>query len=180
MPNRTAPTVAELKAAFRYDPETGFLYRKRKEHKDARGRSAEGWNRRWEAAPVGTPNARGYLVVRFAGKNMYVHRIAVALHTGELPSSSVDHINHDKKDNRASNLRVVSHRENLMNQHLRPNNTSGQMGVYWSQSARKWVAEVYVEGRSVYVGGYAAREDAIRARKDAEVLYGFHPNHGAK
>lgn len=50
----------------------------------------------------------------------------------------VDHINHDTLDNRKSNLRIVTGRQNCFNQGLSKANKSGHKGVSWSEQRRKW------------------------------------------
>ena len=62
----------------------------------------------------------GYLMIwlRFKGseKNLYVHRlIASAWIENKNSLPCVDHINRDRRDNRACNLRYVTHKENSEN-----------------------------------------------------------------
>lgn len=52
-------------------------------------------------------------------------------------------------------------------------NTSGYNGVYFSQSAQKWVAQITFKGETYYLGSYLRVEEAAQARKSAEErLYG--------
>ena len=65
----------------------------------------------------------------------------------------VDHINNDKLDNRVSNLRVITHRQNLLNRlHLFRNNKSGYRGVSWSKGMKKWVAQITRNNKTISLG----------------------------
>lgn len=82
----------------------------------------------------------------------------------------VDHINGDKLDNRLSNLRVTDQHINQINRKsLNKNNTSGTRGVTWRAEKGKWVAQISVYGANKYLGIFSDIEDAIAARKQAEV-----------
>jgi hypothetical protein len=43
-------------------------------------------------------------------------------------------------------------------------------GKYWSY--------IMIQRKQISLGSHEKIEDAIAARKQAEVVYGFHPNHG--
>lgn len=42
----------------------------------------------------------------------------------------------------------------------------------------KWQALIRVESRFINLGYFEDINDAIAARKEAEIKYNFHPNHG--
>ena len=83
----------------------------------------------------------------------------------------VDHINHDKLDNRKDNLRICSTRQNTMNQGISKNNTSGITGIGWDKSSNKWIAYIKVNYRQITLGRFTNLDDAIQARMDAEIEY---------
>lgn len=81
----------------------------------------------------------------------------------------VDHISRDKLDNRASNIRLVTQRVNTQNVSLRKNSKSGHRGVTWLKDLGKWRAVI----GKIHVGVYTDIEDAIKARKVAEMEHGY-------
>ena len=79
----------------------------------------------------------------------------------------IDHINRNSLDNRKENLRYCTHSENQLNKNLSKNNTSGHKGVNWDKSHEKWVAILYKDGKTIKLGRFTNKEDAILARKEA-------------
>ena len=83
----------------------------------------------------------------------------------------VDHINHNKLDNRKENLRICTKSQNAMNVKKRKNNTSGATGVYWDKIRSKWYAQIWINARCTNLGYFGSKEEAIQARKNAEIEY---------
>lgn len=54
----------------------------------------------------------------------------------------VDHINHDTLDNRRSNLRIATQKQNNQNRKSVPNSTSKYRGVSWYNRDKRWVAKI--------------------------------------
>lgn len=73
-----------------------------------------------------------------------LHRIIVNCPKG----MQVDHINNNTFDNRKSNLRICTDRQNRWNRGKQKNNTSGFKGVYWDKNAKKWGVRV----NNLYIG----------------------------
>ncbi len=107
------------------------------------------------------PNNRGY--AHLCPKP--IHRVLA----NAVRGMDVDHINGDKLDNRAVNLRVVTHRANCQNRtKLNRNNTSGVTGVYWRARINSWQVYVAVDGRERHLGYFKNKDAAIAKRKAAE------------
>lgn len=118
-----------------------------------------------------------YLSVKIDGISYSVHRLIWFYATGIEPEY-IDHINGIKNDNRLENLRAVSHLENCKNMAVTDRNTSGHIGVFWHKGEQKWGAKISDAGRRIYLGYYKDFKDAVKARKRAELKYGYHENHG--
>ena len=124
--------------------------------------------------------SNGYMRILYEGKKIQYHRLVWFKFYGEWPDGQIDHIDHDRANNNIDNLRVVSHRENALNQSMNSNNTSGFTGVYWDKIGSKWESSIRLNGKKkqLYWGGCLL--DAVAARMAANKKYGFHENHGIK
>lgn len=121
---------------------------------------------------------KGYICIRIKGKDYAAHRLAWVYVYGELPYNDIDHINHNTSDNRIVNLRIVNKKENQHNASIRKDNTSGFTGVTWHKVANKWMAQICIDGTRKNLGYFTNLNDAISARQDANIKYGYHANHG--
>ena len=118
---------------------------------------------------------KGYVVAR--GKNgenaVYLHVIVMS----PVPDGMVvDHKKHPprnekKVDNRKSNLEIKTASQNNINSSMYLNNTSGTKGVSWNKRFQKWMAYIQVDKKRMHLGYFDNKNDAIRARKKAEIKY---------
>lgn len=121
----------------------------------------------------------GYVRVKVNSKSYRVHRIVLEMFNGPIgPDKEVDHINHDRSDNRIDNLRLVTKSENQKNKGIAKNNTSGVAGVTWCSKYGKWRARIMIDRKSIHLGRFDTIEQAAKARSDAVDALGFHKNHG--
>ncbi len=82
------------------------------------------------------------------------------------PKEVTDHINHDRMDNRRSNLRVCSRGQNMLNNS--PFAKSGYKGVY--ASGKGFVARITSKGKSTYLGYFTDDKLAAQAYNEAASL----------
>ena len=151
---------------LRYNPETGECWR-----------NLLAWG--WQLITPGTI-AGIYAQLKICGKPCRLHRIIaeVFLNGGKplLPTQQIDHIepaDGSHAQDRLSNLRIASHGQNLMNQRIARNNTSGYKGVTWHKRAGKWMARIMSCGRLKHLGYFTTPEAAALAYdKAAKELHG--------
>ncbi len=117
----------------------------------------------------------GYRYINVCGEEHPAHRLAWFVTHGEWPIE-IDHINHEKWDNRLVNLRNVTRTGNSQNLRRRRDNTTGCPGVYWFARVKKWTAAIGVAGKQKHLGYFAEYWDAVCARKRAELAYFVRPN----
>ena len=158
-------TRKELKNILHYDKKTGIFTSK----------VALGSIKKNQI--MGCVNKRGYILIGINKKTYRSHLLAWPYSYGEYPTR-LDHKNHIKTDNRIDNLRKVTQQENCKNQAKPKNNTSDVVGVHWIEKNKRWRAYISIDKKRKYLGCYASFSDAVDARKDAEILYGYHENHG--
>lgn len=156
-----------------YNPITGVFKRTLK----------QSWLGNWyscESVPKSI-TAYGYLQMNFNGRPFAVHRLIFLYMNGMFPKEDVDHINGDRLDNRFENLRLVSRQDNLRNQGLRSDNTTGHMGVSYDKSRKQFHAYIGVgKGERRSLGYHTTLEKAVEIRNLAERELEYHSNHGGR
>lgn len=112
-------------------------------------------------------NNNGYITAVLNNSEVSMHRMVMKVTD---PNCVVDHIKHERYDNRKSMLRVTTCRNNTRNELLAKNNKSGKTGVCWEEESKKWHSYIWV-GKCIHIGRFENLEDAIDARIEAENEY---------
>ena len=154
-------TYSRVVELLTYEPETG-LFR---------------WNvnaGRWGRIKAGTVagsagnHGGGYVEINIDGTLYKAHRLAWLYMTGKMPENQVDHINCDRADNKWSNLRAATLRQNLTNKTAYKNNTSGSPGVTWHKRLNMWQARIGLNGKRRHIGYWEDKDAAAEAYKAAK------------
>ncbi len=78
-----------------------------------------------------------------------MHRLIMVAKKGEM----CDHKNRDGLDNRRKNLRICTNAENARNSvNKRKNSSSGYKGIFWFSRTNKWLVQICVDYKMIYLG----------------------------
>jgi len=155
-----------LRNTLEYDPSTGLFKWKHTRS----NRCFKGWfqgHKTWE----------GYRVVNIRGRIYRLHRVAWLLYYGNWPVNEIDHEDGDTSNNKITNLRDATSQEQNMNKKLNINNKTGVPGVRRLHTG-KYDARINVNYVRKYLGTFDTLAEAKAVREEAEIKYGYHPNHG--
>lgn len=145
----------------RYEYRDGGLYVKRQYHYSVRvGQRA------------GKTHIDGYRQIKICGALYKEHRLIWLLHNKAWPIWQIDHINHEKQDNRIENLRDVTQNINKQNQiHANKDNKLGVQGVCFDKASGKFRAQISADKKKIYVGLFDTIEEASRSYLCAKEKY---------
>ena len=168
------PDIDQIKKVIAYNPETGraVWLPRTPDMFDAKGqRSAAGscsnWNARYAGLPAFTyVGSGGYYRGHILGASQLLHRVAMALIRGGWDFRYVDHINGNKMDNRASNLRECSNAENIRNAASR-GGSSVYKGVCFHKQNKNWIANITVNYKTKHLGSFATELEAALCYDEA-------------
>jgi hypothetical protein len=130
-----------IERGYRYDKDTGLIY-------GSRGNVIT--NKRKD----------GYIILL---NHTRAHRFAWFVVYGEVPNI-IDHINRDRSDNRITNLRSVTRRENNINSNRIDN---AKLYSFHKQTG-KYTAQICINGKKKHIGIYDTKEEAVKARLSYE------------
>ena len=100
-----------------------------------------------------------YSLRRKTGKLIHLHRLL----TDCPPNMKVDHINHNRLDNRRENLRVCTSQQNNLNVRKYAKSTSKYKGVTYCKQLNKWRAKTKHLGKTISLGYYDTEEEGALA-----------------
>ena len=150
MPSKAKPlpSLSVLREHFSYDPETGIVERIKAN--------------KYRPNNLGACNqlVKGRLVVKFNGAKLYIHRLAWKLQTGHEPPEEIDHKNRNPTDNKWSNLRACTSKQNSAN--------CKQRSSQYPRGVKKVKNRFYATGLR---GGYATPEEAHAAYRAWHLSY---------
>jgi hypothetical protein len=167
-------TQAVVRELLDCDPTTGVLrWRCRDRRWFKTDRSWASWNAKHAGREAFTAlDSSGHKQGRLLGRRYAAHRLIFFWMTGRWPLI-VDHIDHDRTNNKWENLRDVSAEENARNKARRSDNRSGQTGV--RKSGTSWIAQI----GSDYLGSFSDFDEAVAERLAEQAERGFSDTHGA-
>ena len=108
-------------------------------------------------------NDQGYVYTSINRRNVLLHKF--------LGYPRYDHHNRNKLDNRKENLVKCTVQENARNGPIRSTNTSGFIGVSLRKDTQRWAASITIDAKSIHLGYFLCKEDAVKARLVAEAEY---------
>jgi len=95
------------------------------------------------------------------GQWIFMHHLILP----PIEGFETDHIDGNTLNNRCSNLRLVTHRQNGQNRHQEK--TSKYPGVCRKTRDKKWTAELRYEGKKHHIGQFDTEEEAFTAYRVA-------------
>lgn len=167
--NRKDFTWAELDALLKYEPLTGKLIWKTNIHSKSVVPNTE----------AGCVAKSGYRVITLFGLSYPAHHVAWFLHHKVWAEGQLDHQNQQRDDNRLVNLREVTKAENAQNRSRRRETVTGEHGIWFDRRRNKYVAEITMNGKRVYLKRFDNADDAVSERQTKLKELGFHDNHGS-
>jgi hypothetical protein len=152
MKQKRSLPVKVLREFFAYNRRTGELrYRENRARKWFKSdRLWKSWNAQFGGKIATRANGpSGYCSVSVNQRCYLAHRVIWAMMTGKWPKHEIDHINHDRPNNRWCNLREANRGQNARNISRPKNNKSGVMGVHWWKTGRLWQVYARRDGHRV-------------------------------
>lgn len=116
-------------------------------------------------------NDHGYAVRQTwcSGKNIKVRMQRQIMKAP--PGIEVDHRDEVRLNNQRYNLRLATHAQNLCNRGKNRNNTSGFKGAFLHKPSGKFLAQICVNRRRIYLGYFPTAEEAHAAYAVAASQY---------
>lgn len=134
---------------FDYHPD-GYLI-----NKITRGRTALAGRRTCKV------DVKQYRQVVFFGRILREHILIWIWHYGVWPDN-IDHIDHNRLNNKIENLRSVTHKENIRH------GSGKRSGVFFDRKRNNYNAHIYVDCKRKHLGVFKTYEEALERRLQGE------------
>lgn len=109
----------------------------------------------------------GYTRIETDGRKYKVHRLVAFCFLGldiNNLNKQIDHINHERSDNRVDNLRIVTAQQNQWNR-------KEPKGYYYNKSHKKYQAYIIKDYKNIFLGLFNTADEAHQAYVNAKLKY---------
>lgn len=154
-------TQDRLKEVLFYDQKAGVFTRKIH------------LNSKMKIGDVAGSLCNGYREIRIDGERYKEHRLAWLYVHGVFPENFLDHIDHNKQNNKIVNLREVTKSENMQNQisATKRNMSSRLLGVTFDKNERKFKAQIRINGKQTTIGRFKTEREAHAAYVESKRIH---------
>lgn len=124
---------------------------------------------------INTPpsSKTSYVMANISKKvKIKLHRFLLNVTNSKI---QIDHINGNGLDNRKENLRLVTNAQNSRNKskYITTNSTSKYKGVFFCKQRNKWVAQICLDYKKIFIGRFKTEIEAAKAYNEkALTLFG--------
>lgn len=108
--------------------------------------------------------------IRINGKKYSMRKLIWLYMTGEYPDHPLYHVNGNGLDLRWCNITRHQNKSYRKPMSTGKRNTSGCVGVSFSERDGKWIAVITRNGKREYLGAFDEKDDAVAARQIAEIM----------
>lgn len=165
--NKMSKRVLAISNLLSYNEKTGdFIWKKR---------GVKNFDTRFAGKVAGTVNKDGYVIICINGKMHKAHRLAVGIIKGKMPRKDrhVHHENHNRSDNRATNIEQCTPAQNSQSSFSKGRGTSKFRGVSFCTVSMKWKSRIMCRGKAFFLGLFKTQSQAALAYdKAAKRLHG--------
>jgi len=111
-----------------------------------------------------------YLRMNIGNKMYLIHRVIYKFYNPDWDiedgstNNSIDHVNGHTDENQITNLRNVNHQQNCFNQ-------TRAKGYCWNKNAKKWQAQIRLNGKLIHLGLFVLEADAHNAYLEAKKVH---------
>tara|TARA_R110000744_G_C19063636_1_gene529288 strand:+ start:86 stop:598 length:513 start_codon:yes stop_codon:yes gene_type:complete len=117
-------------------------------------------------------NKRGYYQVGLTKdgktKSRTIHQLVAESFLNHKPFGFklvVNHIDHNKLNNKLDNLELITSRQNTNKKHIK--SSSDYVGVCWHKNKKKWQAQIFIKDKTKYLGYFTDELEASKAYEKA-------------
>ena len=142
MKTEKALNINYLRENFEYRSDGELIIKKTTPRGRPLGSVVIGWTKRSKHLK--------YRCMAVQGVKVRLHRVIFAIVHGYLPEN-IDHADGDTLNNRIENLRPCSKSENMFNEKIRSDNSTGIKGLGFIHTSSRWRGRIKVNGKVYFL-----------------------------
>lgn len=114
-------------------------------------------------------NTQGYAATNIKNTTLQMQHLVVDIKNNR--QKKTDHEDRDRLNNRKTNIRFCTQKENARNRGKSKNNTSGHKGVSWNKNLNKWDVRITANQKQIFLGYFNSLRAAAKEYNNAAIKH---------